>query len=177
VTNQTFRNPRWLRSSRPPVIQPDRAWEFGLPFHPWIRLDADALGFDAPMVMFDVAELLASGYTPQALGMQRVGEQDDPLHAPVVPIVVDLKSRYDIDLYEADPVTLADPVFMLGGVFEDAHSDSWWDQVHRDSKLLLLAGDTPSLAAATQHDRYIDVEALMLTSYLGRAAEIGAWGR
>jgi hypothetical protein len=178
VTNQTYqphqirRNQRWLRSSPPPVIQSSRPWEFGLAFHPWLRLDNAALGYELPMIMFDMAELRANGYTPQALGLEAIGARGDPFAAPVVPVVVELQSRYHIDLYEAEPVTLTNPVYMLGGVFEDPHPDAWWDQVNRDGQLLLVAGDTPALAAAAQRDTLIDVEHLMLSSFVGRAAGI-----
>ena len=166
------RTEHWRTNSLPPVLQAQRSRDHGLPFHPWIRLNHALLGFAHPIVMLDLAELRLNGYTPLALGMDLIGDHGYPFTAPVLPVIADLKSRYDLDLFEADPMTLANPVFMLGGTFEDPHSDEWWDEVRLGGQLLVMAGDTPLLAEAVASGARIDVPRLMAESYLGRVARL-----
>jgi hypothetical protein len=143
--------------------------DLGFADHPWIRLNNEALGFAHRVVMFDIAELKGNDYDPDTLGMERLGDHTAVFEIPVLPIIADLKSRYDVDLYESNAPDINDPKLMIGGVFQDPHPDDWWNQVHRDRVLIVVAGDTPRLARAAITNTPIDMGALLAQSWIGLA--------
>lgn len=121
--------------------------------HPWIRLNDAQLGMHHPIVMFDVDELHDNGYEPAGLGMERIGDYTARFDIPIVPVTADMTSRYDVDLCEADVEDMNSPTMIVGGTFEDPPPDEWWERVHRDKCLLIVAGDTPTLARAGREKR------------------------
>jgi len=90
----------------PPLIVSPHTGDAGIPGHPWIRLNDAALRLPAPAVMCDIEELHLLGHDPRSFGMVRYGDHDGSFEIPLMPVSVDMKSRYDVDIYEAEP---ADP--------------------------------------------------------------------
>lgn len=139
--------------------------------HPWIRFNNEFLGITGRAVMFDVAELRGAEYEPAALGMVRMKDQSGPFEIPVIDVVVDMKSRYDIDLYEvADAAARQKPI--IGGAFKDSYPDDFWNQIHQQNALVLLAGDTPAWFHAVENapDRPFDLKTIIANSYIAAAA-------
>lgn len=156
-------------ASSPPWLVSPATGDVGFDGHPWIRLNDAAMGFHTPMVMFDLAELTQVGYDPEALGMLQLGKLTATVPVPHIQLGVDMKSRFDVDLYETD--STSDPTFVIGGVFEDPHPDDWWQRIHTSgTPLLLVAGDTPTLAGAAAANMPIDMAALFRASYIGQSA-------
>jgi hypothetical protein len=141
--------------------------DLGFTDHPWIRLNNSAVGIPHPVVMFDIDELRNSGYDPVRLGMDRIGDHHSQFEIPVVAVAADMKSRYDIDLYEAGERDMNDPKRIIGGVFDEPHPDDWWERVHRKKDLVIVAGDTPSFAAAAEANTPIDFGRIWVESYIG----------
>lgn len=144
--------------------------DLGFPDHPWIRVNDEWLGIPHPTVMFDVAELRANGYNPETLGMTLVKDHSSSFEVPEADVMADMKSRFDIDLYESDVADANNPVRIIGGVFGDPHPDDWWNRVHSGAELVLLAGDTPRIAEAldTAPNTPFDFFSILVESYIGR---------
>ena len=159
-------NPRRL----PFVSRSPSIGDLGFAVHPWLRLNGAMLGIDHPVVMFDIAELRFNGYEPEALGLVRIGDHPERFEIPIVEVVADMKSRYDIDLYEPEAEDMNNPIRIIGGVFDEPHTDEWWSQVHGEKDLFILAGDTPTLAHLweTAGDTPFDFGPIMLDAYIGR---------
>lgn len=123
--------------------------------------------------MFDVCELKENGYDPVALGMVLMGNQTASYEIPEIDVVADMKSRYDIDLFEllGNVVDGVEPPRIIGGVFADPHPDSFWDEVHQGHQgMIIVAGDTPSLTRAWTNapEKPFNSAALMATAYIAR---------
>ncbi len=152
------------RASRSPV-----AGELGLPIHPWVRLNHVALGLPLPTVMFDVAELREAGYDPAQLGLVRVGDQGGDFEIPVASVDVEMRSRSDIDVYEIERPDVNRPARIIGGAFGQPHPEDWWELVHEERELCLIAGDTPSLVRTVESGRPVDLALLLAPAFIGRA--------
>ena len=157
--------------ARPQAYRSPATGDLGFSEHPWFRMDDAALGLDLPTVAFDLRELLINGYHPDDLGMTRVGSHDAPFEIPEMAALADMKSRYDIDLYEPDPVDMNNPKMIIGGVFADRHPDEWWDRIHGEQSLVVMAADTPQLARASGQAGSsvpFDLVTFVDQSYIGR---------
>lgn len=172
------RSPRRPSPRRRPTVQAPRALrspvtgDLGYPDHPWIRLDHVALGLSLPTVMFDQRELLHAGFTPAELGFTHAAaHQYHRFEAPRAKLIVDLKSRYDLDLYHADSPDSGEPELVVGGVFPDPHPPQWWSLVHAERDMMLIVGDTPRLAAAITGEAVdVDPVAVLLDAWVARSS-------
>jgi hypothetical protein len=107
----------------------------------WLRVDASELGIAVPGLFVDESELPGA----RRLGLVTAAENPSGEWRPLTAAVVDVSSRYEVDVYaissDADRLNLkpGDLVKIAGAVFPDPHPESWWTAVHDTAGRIFVA--------------------------------------
>lgn len=106
------------------------------------RVDKSEVGGPLSLLLLDDAEFPnAADY-----GFRTAAENPSGEWRRVETVIVDASLRYEVDLYaitgrdetgHVNPET--DLVKIAGAVFPDPHPQSWWDAIHDESGLIMVA--------------------------------------